>query len=69
MKKYWITPSLALTDDGMDVMDVDEATLAIQTGGDALVGTIEDAAVVLTQLGLSDDEITYKIDFALGLGS
>lgn len=66
--KYWITPSLALTDEGMDVMDIDEATTSIQTGDDALVGSIEDAAQVMANLGLSDDEITNKIDFALGLG-
>lgn len=66
--KYWITPSLALTDDSVEVMNPDEATVYIQTGDDALVGSIEDAAQVMANLGLSDDEITNKIDFALGLG-
>jgi hypothetical protein len=68
--KFWITPSLALTDEPtMNVMTPDEATVWIQTGDDALVGSIEDAAQVLTNLGLSDDEITHKIDFALGIGN
>lgn len=66
--QYWITPSLALTDDAMDdIMDSDTATTAIQLGGDALVASTEDVYRVLTNLGLGDDEIANKIDFAMGL--
>ena len=64
---YWITPSLAVTDNSLEAMDVDEATTLIQGGDDAYVATIEEAYIVLHQFGLSDDEIANKIDFAFGL--
>ena len=64
---YWITPSLAVTDNSLEAMDVDEATTLIQGGDDAYVATIEEAYIVLHQFGLSDDEIANNIDFAFGL--
>jgi hypothetical protein len=65
--KWWITPSLALTDDDLEAMDVDEATTLIQAGDEAYVATPTEAYTVLHQFGLSDDEIANKVDFALGL--
>jgi len=64
--RYWITPSLAVSDEP-DVLTPDEATDRIQGGDDGLVGSIEDAYEVLHNLGLSDDEIRSKVDFAFGL--
>jgi hypothetical protein len=66
--RYWITPSLALTDDGNDpIEDPPEALASILGGNDAFVDTPESVYTVLAALGLSDDEIANKIDFALGL--
>jgi hypothetical protein len=69
--KYWITPSLALTDDSLEAMDPGEALMMVLDGDEAYIShtRIEDAYWVLARLGLSDDEIANKIDFALGLGS
>lgn len=65
---YWITPSLAVTDSGMDpIEDPPEALASILAGHDAYVSTVEDAYVVLAALGLSDDEIANKVDFAFGM--
>jgi hypothetical protein len=65
---FWITPSLAVTDSGYDpIEDPPEALASILAGHEAIVDTLENAYTVLAALGLSDDEIANKIDFALGL--
>ncbi len=67
---YWITPSLAVTDDSLDpIEDVETAYADIMAGKDAIVATVEEAYEVLAILGLSDDEIANKVDFAFGMGS
>jgi hypothetical protein len=66
--RYWITPSLALTDEpGDPIEDPPEALATIEGGNDAYVDTPTNVHTVLAALGLSDDEITNKVDFALGL--
>lgn len=64
---YWITPSLALTDDAHEAMLPEEALARICSGEDGIVMTPTEVHAVLAELGLSDDEITNKIDFALGM--
>jgi hypothetical protein len=67
---YWITPSLALTDDPLDpIEDPPEALATILGGHDAFVDTPANVRTVLMALGLSEDEVTDKIDFAMGLKS
>jgi len=64
---YWITPLLALTDDPLEAMDADEALVCILSGDDGIVETPTEVYYILAELGLSDDEISNKVDFALGL--
>lgn len=65
---FWITPSLAVTDSGFDpIEDPPEALATILAGQEAIVDTIESAYTVLAALGLSDEEIANKVDFAFGL--
>jgi hypothetical protein len=65
---FWITPTLALTDDPLEAMDTDDALSCILNGHDGIVETPTEVHEILATLGLSDDEITNKIDFALGIG-
>jgi len=65
--RYWITPSLALTENSQEAMEPGEALMTVLDGDEAYVEQIEDAYWVLAMLGLSDDEIANKIDFALGM--
>ena len=65
--RYWITPSLAISDDSLEIEEWNDALALIELGQDGFVGTLEEAASVLMALGLSDDEIRSKIDFALGM--
>ena len=62
----WITPSLAVAVDWLDdyIDTVDDATTRIQAGLAAYVASDEDAAAVLHNLGLSDEEIADRLHFA-----
>jgi hypothetical protein len=66
---YWITPSLALTEDSAldPVEDPASAITTILAGNSAVVATTEDVYTVLQYMGLTDVEIADKIDFAMGL--
>lgn len=65
---YWITPSLALTDDGScPIEDPPEALATIMAGHNAFVDTPANVRTVLMALGLTEAEVTDKIDFAMGL--
>jgi hypothetical protein len=66
---FWITPSLALTDDGPPSFDANSALAMILSGHDGTVCSTEDVYTVLSYLGLTDAEIADKIDFAMGLRS
>ena len=64
---FWITPTLALTDDPIEAMDPDDARACVLGGHDGIVETPTEVYEILASLGLSDDEIANKIDFALGM--
>jgi hypothetical protein len=62
----WITPSLVINPDwpSEDLLDADEATSWIQTGGTAHVTDEATAVQVLDNLGLTEREIEDRLHFA-----
>ena len=59
----WLTPTLAVGE-WVETLTADEATNWIQDGNFAVVADFATASEVLTNLGLTDDEIIDRLHFA-----